>query len=68
MRPTLMIAGIVGTGVAAICCFTPALLVVLGAVGVSAWLGWLDFLLLPALGICLALVIYAALSKPRTRA
>ena len=68
MRPKLMTAGIVGTMVAAICCFTPALVVVLAAVGLSAWLGWLDFVLLPVLGICVAVVIYAALSKSRASA
>jgi len=31
--------GIVGTVIAALCCFTPALVVLLGAVGLSAWLG-----------------------------
>ena len=68
MRPKLMTAVIVGTMVAAICCFTPALVVVLAAVGLSAWLGWLDFVLLPVLGICVAVVIYAALSKSRASA
>lgn len=41
--------GIIGTVIAAICCFTPFLVVLLGAVGLSAWLGWLDYVLFPAL-------------------
>lgn len=45
----LLRTGIVGSVVAAICCFTPALVLLLGAVGLSAWLGWLDYVLFPAL-------------------
>ena len=45
----LIATGIVGTVIAALCCFTPVLVVLLGAVGLSAWLGWLDYVLLPAL-------------------
>ena len=42
-----------------------ALVVALGAVGLSAWLGWLDFVLLPVLGVCIALVLFAAFSSAR---
>lgn len=45
----LIATGVVGTVIAALCCFTPVLVVLLGAVGLSAWLGWLDYVLLPAL-------------------
>ena len=55
----LLGVGIVGTVVAALCCFTPLLVVVLGAVGLSAALGWLDYVLLPALAFFIALTIYA---------
>ncbi len=51
--------GIVGTVVAALCCFTPILVVLLGAVGLSAALGWLDNVLFPALAFFIALTIYA---------
>lgn len=50
--------GIIGTAIAAICCFTPILVVVLGAVGLSAWLGWLDYVLFPALGVCVVIMVY----------
>tara|TARA_R110002072_G_scaffold58955_9_gene149898 strand:+ start:346 stop:552 length:207 start_codon:yes stop_codon:yes gene_type:complete len=56
---TLLRLGLVGTVVAAICCFTPALVVLLGAVGLSAWLGWLDIVLLPVLAIFLVITGYA---------
>lgn len=60
MKPdTLLKTGIIGTVIAVICCFTPALVILLGAVGLSAWLGWLDLVLLPALGICLLITVYA---------
>ena len=51
--------GIIGTIVAAICCFTPALVLLLGAIGLSAVIGWLDVVLLPALAIFLAMTGYA---------
>ena len=55
----LLRTGIIGTVTAAICCFTPVLVILLGAVGLSAWLGWLDYVLFPALAIFLGLTGYA---------
>ena len=48
---SLICTGAAGTVIAAVCCFTPALVILLGAVGLSAWLTWLDFVLLPALAL-----------------
>jgi mercuric ion transport protein len=48
-RKSLLKFGIAGTVVTAICCFTPALVVLLGVVGLSAWLAWLDAVLIPLL-------------------
>ena len=56
---SLLKAGIVGTVITALCCFTPVLVVLLGALGLSALVGWLDIVLLPALAIFLALTGYA---------
>ena len=50
--------GIIGSVVAAICCFTPALVILLGAVGLSAWLGWIDYVLFPALAVFLGMTAY----------
>ena len=61
----LIATGIVGTVIAALCCFTPILVVLLGAVGLSAWLGWLDYVLLPALAFFAALTVYAAWRRQR---
>ena len=51
--------GIIGTVLAAICCFTPFLVVLLGAVGLSAWLGWLDYALFPAMFASMGLIAHA---------
>ena len=56
---------VVGTVIAALCCFTPVLVVLLGAVGLSAWLGWLDYVLLPALAFFVALTVYAVWRRQR---
>ena len=55
----LLLTGIIGTVVLAICCFTPVLVVLLGAVGLSALVGALDYILLPALAIFITITVYA---------
>ena len=65
MKDRLLVTGIVGTVIAALCCFTPVLGVLLGAVGVSAALGWLDFVLLPALAGFAGLIVYAVVRRRR---
>ena len=61
----LLITGIVGTVIAALCCFTPVLAVLFGIVGLSALLGWLDVVLLPALAFFIGLTIYAVWRRQR---
>ena len=56
---TLLRTSIIGTVLVALCCFTPILVVLLGAVGLSALTGYLDVVLLPALAIFIGLTIYA---------
>ncbi len=51
--------------IAALCCFTPVLVVLLGVVGLSAVLGWIDYVLLPALAIFIALTGYAVWRRQR---
>lgn len=58
--------GLIGTVVAALCCFTPLLVILLGAVGLSAWLGWLDLVLLPALAVFIGITLYALWRRQRT--
>lgn len=61
----LLRTGLVGTAVTAFCCFTPVLVILLGVVGLSAIVGWLDFVLLPALAAFVGLTGYALLRRRR---
>ena len=51
--------GYIGTTIAAICCFTPALVVLFGFAGLSAFVGWLDYGLFPMLFASMGVVAYA---------
>ena len=62
----LLKVGLIGTVVVALCCFTPILVLLLGAVGLSAALGWLDLVLLPALGLFIAITLYALWRRRRS--
>jgi mercuric ion transport protein len=53
---TLITTGAVGAVLAAVCCATPLLAVVLGAVGLAGWLAKADYVVIPALILCLGLV------------
>lgn len=67
MKPnTLLKTGIIGTVITALCCFTPVLVILLGAVGLSSILGWLDVVLLPALGIFVLITVYALWKRRQT--
>lgn len=57
------IAALVGTGLVALCCFTPVLVIGLGLVGLSFVTPYLDFLLLPALVIFILVTIRAYLQR-----
>lgn len=62
---TLLASGVVGTMIAAVCCFTPILAILLGAVGLAAVVGWLDYVLFPAMAIFLGIVACALLRRSR---
>ncbi len=51
--------GLGGGAIAAICCFTPVLVILLAGAGLSAIVGWLDYALFPLLFASLGLVAYA---------
>ncbi len=55
----LLKIGLTGTIITALCCFTPVLVVLLGALGLSAVVGILDFVLLPLLAVFIAISGYA---------
>ena len=68
MRPdTILKTGIVGTIIAAVCCFTPALVILLGAIGLSAAVGWLDLVLIPALLVFLGMIGYGLWKRNRVQ-
>ncbi len=56
---SLLTIGFAGTVITALCCFTPLLVVILGSVGLTALVGYLDIVLLPALAIFVAITLYA---------
>lgn len=62
---SLLKTGIIGSVVAAVCCVTPVLVIALGALGFSAAVGWLDYVLFPALGFFLVLTAYALIRQRR---
>jgi len=64
---TLLRTGGIGAAVAAICCFTPALVLLVGLAGLSAILGWLDYGLFPVLFASLGLVAYALYLRSGSR-
>lgn len=62
----LLKAGVMGTIVAAICCFTPVLVPLFGAIGLGAAVVWLDFILLPILAIFMAITLHAILERRKS--
>ena len=62
----LLTTGIIGTTVAALCCFTPVLAILFGAVGLAALVGWLDYVLIPALIFFIGMTIYAVFQRNKT--
>ncbi|MBN8182019.1 mercury resistance system transport protein MerF [Roseibium aggregatum] len=65
MSDRLLKLGIIGTIIAALCCFTPLLVGLLGVVGLSAIVGYLDFVLMPALAVFILITIYALIRRAR---
>jgi len=61
----LLTTGIAGAIIAVICCLTPVLVVLLSAMGLAALIGYLDYVLLPAMALFLGLIIYGWWTKSR---
>jgi len=55
----LLKTGLIGSIIAALCCLTPVLAVLLGALGLGWFVGYLDYVLLPVMVIFLGLVGFA---------
>lgn len=67
MKDKLLTTGIIGTIIAALCCFTPILVWLLSAIGLSAVISYLDIFLLPALGFFIILTGYALWRRQKPR-
>lgn len=65
---TILKTGVIGSAIAAICCATPVLVIAFGAVGLSAWVSGLDYVLLPALAVFLGLTAYGLWRRNRAAA
>ncbi len=65
MNDRFLKVGTIGTVIAALCCFTPILAVLFGVVGLSAVVGYLDSVLLPALAVFVLITIYALIRRAR---
>lgn len=62
----LLGVGLGGTVLAALCCFTPVLVVLLSLVGLSVLVGFLDYVLLPALIVFIGLTVYAVSRRQKS--
>ena len=63
-------ASIISTVVAALCCFTPVLVIGLGAVGLSAWVSGIDYVIFPIMFVSMgfaanALYVRSGRAGPR---
>lgn len=64
---SLITIGAVGALVAAICCATPLLAILLGTIGLTGWVAKADYILIPALILSFALLALG-LYRKRLRA
>lgn len=56
---TLFKTGLAGSVIAALCCATPLLVILLGALGLATWVGYIDIVVLPLLAIFVVLTVVA---------
>ena len=63
MNKPLLKVGIIGAGIAALCCFTPILVILFATLGISALVGYLDYVLFPLLGLFLIVIVVALATK-----
>ncbi len=57
--------GIAGTILTCLACFTPAAVVLFGALGLARWAGYLDYALFPLLGLFLVLLGFSYWQRRR---
>lgn len=56
---TLFKTGLIGSFVAALCCATPVLVILLGALGLGALVVYIDIVVLPLLAVLLVVTLVA---------
>ena len=64
-RTRLLSTGIMGFLVSMLGCMTPVLVGLLAVLGVSGSMGWLDYVLLPAMAAFAGLTVYALIRGKR---
>jgi mercuric ion transport protein len=67
-RDRWLALGLIGTVVACLACLTPVAVLALGAVGLGAWTGRIDVVLVPMIVTFAALSAYRLWTAWRTRA
>lgn len=67
MNQKLFRIGVIGSAITAICCFTPALVLLVTALGLAAIVGYLDYVLFPLLAVFLAMTVASLWAQPRDR-
>jgi mercuric ion transport protein len=63
MNKSLLKTGVIGSVIAALCCFTPILVILFGVLGLSALVGYLDYVLFPLLGVFLIVIVVALVTN-----
>lgn len=63
MNKSLLKTGVIGSIIAALCCFTPILVILFAALGLSALVGYLDYVLFPILGLFLVVIVVALVTN-----
>jgi len=66
MKINLLKTGVTGAVILALCCFTPVLVVLFATLGLGAFIGYLDYILLPSLGFFILLTLYALMKQNKT--
>ena len=59
--------GVIGAALACLACLTPVAVLVLGAIGLGAWTGRLDLVLVPLLAGFVVLAVYRHRMRQRAR-
>ena len=62
----LLGTGLAGALLSMLCCFTPVLVIMLSAVGLTAFVAKLDYVLIPVFVASIALVVFALVRRRRS--